>query len=375
MFNTQCGCALGRRGMLGGAAAALAATAVRAQPSRNWIDVHHHLSPPDYVARIGRRTPLPSLITDWTPAASLADMDRAGIRTAMLSITTPGLWFGDVGEATEVARACNEYALSLVRQHPNRFGSFAALPMPDVAATLAEIAYALDVLHADGVLMFTSHAKWLGDPSMDPVLAELNRRKAVVYTHPAANACCVNLVPGIPDPIIEYGTDTTRAIATLVFSGASQRFPDIRFIFSHAGGTAPFLMDRFRFPGVDPCQCGQVPPRRGGGAAALLLRHGAGSGPRHHGGAARPCARQPGGVRHRLSIPQGPGTGRGAGGMRLHAGGAVGDRPRQRRNIAASGDVARPCVRQGGRRVSGADTPGFSPRGQPGPRRARRRFT
>ena len=269
MFGKGCGCGLGRRGLLGGVGATLAATAVRAQPAgRDWIDVHHHLSPPEYVTRIGRRTPLPGLVTDWTPAATLADMDRAGIGKAVLSITTPGLWFGEVGEAKEVARACNEYALSLVRAHPGRFGSFAALPMPDVDATLAEIAYAFDVLHADGVLMFTSYAKWLGDPGMDPVLAELNRRKAVVYTHPAANACCVNLVPGIPDPIIEYGTDTTRAIATLVFGGASRRFPDIRFIFSHAGGTAPFLMDRFRFLASIPANAGKFPD----GVAAELQR-------------------------------------------------------------------------------------------------------
>lgn len=259
MFRMACGCGITRRGLLGGLGATLTATAVRAQPARQWIDIHHHLSPPEYVARIGRRTTLPGLITNWTPAASLADMDRAGIRTSVLSITTPGLWFGELGEAKEVARACNEYALGLVRQYPGRFGSFAALPMPDVAATLDEIAYAFDVLHADGVLMFTSYAKWLGDPSMDPVLAELNRRKAVVYTHPAANQCCVNLVPGIPDPIIEYGTDTTRAIATMVFSGASRRYPDIRFIFSHAGGTAPFLMDRFRFLASIPANAGKFP--------------------------------------------------------------------------------------------------------------------
>ncbi|MGI4802405.1 MAG: amidohydrolase family protein [Janthinobacterium lividum] len=242
----------------------LAASAVSAQPTgappvRNWIDVHHHLSPPEYIARIGRRTTLPAVTTDWTPEASLADKNRTGVRTALLSITTPGLWFGDTAEATEVARACNEYALSLVQQYLGWFGSFAALPMPDVNATLAEIAYALDVLHADGVLMFTSGPKWLGDPDMDPVFAELNRRKAVVYTHPTSNQCCVNLVPGIPDPIIEYATDTTRAIYRMVFSGAAQRFPDIRFIFSHAGGTAPFLMDRFRFLASVPANAGRFP--------------------------------------------------------------------------------------------------------------------
>ena len=264
MTMNGCACGIGRRGLLAGLGATLAATSVRAQPDapaakRGWIDVHHHLSPPEYVSRIGRRITLPPLVTDWTPEASLADMDRAGVTTAVLSITTPGLWFGDVGEAKDVARACNEYALTLVQKYAGRFGSFATLPMPDVDATLAEIAYALDVLHADGVMMFTSYAKWLGDPSMDPVFAELNRRKAVVYTHPAANQCCVNLVPGIPDPVIEYGTDTTRAIATMVFGGMSRRYPDIKIIFSHAGGTAPFLMDRFRFLASAPANAGKFP--------------------------------------------------------------------------------------------------------------------
>lgn len=278
MVGIGCGCGLGRRSLLAGLGAGLGtggvlrATAVRAQaaaPARQgWIDVHHHLSPPDYVTRIGRRTPLQPLVTGWTPEASLAEMDRTGVQVSLLSITTPGLWFGDVAEAREVARACNEYAAGLARQHPGRFGSFAALPMPDVDGTLAEIAYALDVLHADGIMMFTSYTKWLGDPSMDPVLAELNRRRAVVYTHPTAQACCVNLLPGIPDTTIEYGTDTTRAIANLVFGGAARRYPDIRFIFSHAGGTAPYLMDRFRFLAGLPANAARFPD----GVAAELGR-------------------------------------------------------------------------------------------------------
>ncbi len=254
------GSTLTRRAALAGLGATLPAATLPARAAATGlIDVHHHLSPPDYVARIGRRTKLLPQVTEWTPDASIADMDGAGVATAVLSITTPGLWFGDVAEAREVARACNEYAAGLVRRYPGRFGSFATLPMPDVEGSLTELAYALDVLQADGVMMFTSYGYWLGDPRAAPVLEELNRRRAVLYTHPTSNQCCVNLLPGIPDTVVEYGTDTTRAIASLLFSGAARRYPDIRFIFSHAGGTAPFLVERFRFLAASPANAGKFP--------------------------------------------------------------------------------------------------------------------
>jgi len=208
------------------------------------VDTHHHVVPPGYLAAVGSQKFQP-VIRNWTPARSLEDMDRAGVATAITSITTPGIWFGDSEAARRLARECNEYAARLVVDFPGRFGVFAALPLPDVEGSLREAAYALDVLNADGVCLFTSYGdKWLGDPEFTPLMAELNLRRAVLYTHPTANACCQNLVPDVPAPIIEYGADTTRTIASLVFSGTAARFPDIRFIFSHAGGTLPFLTER-----------------------------------------------------------------------------------------------------------------------------------
>ena len=134
----------------------------------------------------------------------------------------------------------------MAQDHKGRFGRFAALPLPDVAASLKEIEYALDQVKADGIGMMTSYGdKWLGDPAFLPVMEELNRRKAIVYTHPTTANCCGNLIPGIADATIEYGTDTTRTIASLVFGGTLKRCPDLRFIFSHAGGTMPFLIGRF----------------------------------------------------------------------------------------------------------------------------------
>lgn len=217
-----------------------------AQAPPHRIDVHHHFAPPQWVAAVGSRDLLQPRTRDWTRAKSIDDMDRGGVETAVVSITNPGLWFGDNDETRRLARECNEHGARLVQDTPRRFGMFAALPLPQTEASLREIAYALDVLKADGIGLFTSYGdRWLGDPAFTPVFEDLNRRKAVVYTHPTAASCCRNLVPDVPPSVIEYATDTTRAMAGLLFSGTAARFPDIRFIFSHGGGTMPFLTGRF----------------------------------------------------------------------------------------------------------------------------------
>ena len=212
------------------------------------IDTHHHFNTPRWVAAVATRERLNPRARDWTPAQSIDEMDRNGVATSMLSITNPGLWFGDNEATRALARDCNEHLAGYVRDHPGRFGSFAAMPLPDVDTTLREIAFALDELKFDGIGLFTSYggSKWLGDPAFNPVYEELNRRKALVFVHPTAPDCCGNLIPDVPASLIEYGTDTSRAIASLLFTGTAARYPDIRFIFSHAGGTAPYLILRFQ---------------------------------------------------------------------------------------------------------------------------------
>jgi 6-methylsalicylate decarboxylase len=250
----SCGIQILRRTFLGGLAAhgvgILLSTGASAEQTRaaapQRIDVHNHLSPPSYIAELGPKHLLSPATLGWTPAKAIEDMDRAGVATSITSITTPGLWFGDDSIARRLARECNDYAASLVRDHSGRFGMFVALPVPDIEGSLREIEYGLDVLKADGIALFTSYGnKWLGDPMFTPVFEELNRRKAVVYTHPASANCCRNLLADVPDSAIEFGTDTTRAIAQMVFGGAALRYPNIRVIFSHAGGTMPFLIERF----------------------------------------------------------------------------------------------------------------------------------
>jgi len=244
--------AVNRRNFIAGGAAAfgLAAGAskpARAQaPARPRIDVHHHYLPPFHrpvllANRSGGGLP------DWSAEKSLDDMDKSGIATAVLSSVQPGVWFGDNEAARKLAREVNEYGAKLVADHPGRFGLFAAIPLPDPEGSLKEIEYALGTLKADGIGLFTSYRdKYLGDPAFAPVLEELNRRKTVVYVHPVTPQCCGALVKGIPPGTIEYATDTTRTISSLIFgeAGSAFRFPDIRWIWSHSGGTLPFLTGR-----------------------------------------------------------------------------------------------------------------------------------
>lgn len=217
-----------------------------AKPHR--IDVHHHFLPPDYVKAVGDE-PIGGLLVsgktpDWTPARSVEVMDRNGIELSIVSMSAPGVWFGDGAATRTLCRHCNEYAARMRADHPGRFGLFASLPLPDVDASLAEIAFAFDVLKADGIGLLTSLGdKYPGDPAFAPIFDELNRRRAVVYFHPAAGACGQCLT-GIPAATLEFPFDTTRAVTSLLYSGTFTRCRDIKFIFSHAGGTVPFLADR-----------------------------------------------------------------------------------------------------------------------------------
>jgi predicted TIM-barrel fold metal-dependent hydrolase len=212
----------------------------------NQIDVHHHVAAPEYVADLKMRpqNPVMQVFFSHTPATSIEDMDKGGTATALLSVNN--VWAGDDARAVKLARACNDFSARLVGDHKGRFAMWGCIPMPLIDASMKEIEYALDVVKADGIGLMTSYGtKWLGDPDFLPVMDELNRRKAVVFVHPTAPDCCAGMVPGIPDPAIEFGTDTTRTIASLLFGGTLKRCPDIRFIFSHAGGTMPFLYQRF----------------------------------------------------------------------------------------------------------------------------------
>jgi 6-methylsalicylate decarboxylase len=240
----MCNLCISRREVLKLAAtSAITATAgcepAQTKPYR--VDVHYHHITPSWISEEAvERSFAPQVIGKakrWTPNGAIEEMDRNDVATVICSVSNPGIWFGDVAQSRRLARECNEYAARIRDDHRGRFGCFAALPLPDTEGSLAEIAYALDVLKSEGIGLFTSYDdKWLADPAFSSVFEELNRRKGVVYVHPIAPACCRNLFPNIPGALLEYPIDTTRTIVDWIMAKCTSRYPDIRMIFSHAGG-------------------------------------------------------------------------------------------------------------------------------------------
>jgi len=253
----------------------LIAQTAASNTKRSLIDVHHHIVPPFFLAenrdRIiaaggGRINPAYS---NWTPEQSLAAMDKQGVDTAVISLSGSAYWFGDPQAAARTARRVNEYAADLVRSHPGRFGMFAIIPLPDTEASLREIDYAYSVLKADGIELVTSYDdKWLGHPDYQPVIEELNRRKALVFVHPTTPLCCRTLLPDVSPILIEIPQDTARAVTNLLFTGTFAKFRDIRFIFANAGGNVPMLLGRMHQYG--PKNIGEKAPN---GIEYELNRH------------------------------------------------------------------------------------------------------
>jgi predicted TIM-barrel fold metal-dependent hydrolase len=215
---------------------------------RDRIDVHFHYLSPEYrekmIDAVGG-SPDGFAAPQWSAEAALAMMDRLNIATGMLSVSSPGVHFGHDAKARLLARSVNEFAARTIADHHGRFGGFASLPLPDVDGALNEIAYALDTLKLDGVVMLTNfNGVYLGDKRLDPVFDELNRRTAVVFIHPTSPICWQQSALGYPRPMLEFTFDSTRAVVNLIFSGTTTRCPKLRFIVPHAGGTLPFLARR-----------------------------------------------------------------------------------------------------------------------------------
>lgn len=212
----------------------------------NRIDVHQHVVPPFWKDELPSHGGDPSgwNSPDWSPEAAIAFMDAQQIATGVLSLTAPSVagWSG--AARREMARRVNEYTATLVKKRPDRFGNFATVPLPDLDGALAEVEHAFDTLKADGVVLLTNYqGLYLGDPSFEPLWAELNRRHAVVFIHPGKPA--IETIKGIPGPIIDYPFDTTRCAVQMVLNGVLDRYRDLSVILSHAGGFLPFAAYRF----------------------------------------------------------------------------------------------------------------------------------
>jgi predicted TIM-barrel fold metal-dependent hydrolase len=261
---------LNRRELLAGIATLTAGNllAQAPPPGPRLIDIHRHFVSPAYLKALNAKTghkvdgftnffPLGPW-NNYSPARDIETMDKQGIATSLVSTTSPGTWFGNRDETRGLVREMNEYGAKMATDYKGRFGLFALLPMPSVDDCLKEIEFAFDTLKADGVGLLTSYGnKWLGDPAFQPIFDELNRRKAVVYTHPIDAPCCQDIaLPGVTPTTLEFPTDTTRAILSLIASAPNtpspaSRYSEIRFIFSHGGGTLPAIIGRVGVGGPD----------------------------------------------------------------------------------------------------------------------------
>jgi predicted TIM-barrel fold metal-dependent hydrolase len=224
--------------------AAQSGSAAGGRPFR--IDTHHHFTVPKLIAEAAAKGVTQPGLQDWTPQKSIDAMDKGNVATSMISISDPGVWFGDNAAARSLARECNDYAAKLMKDFPGRFGLFATLPMPDVEGSLHEIEYAFDTLKADGACLLSSYeGKYLGNPAFAPLMEELNRRKAVVFCHPFCAACGTQTVLSDgQNRGVEFVFDTTRTIVSLLSNATVTKCPDIRFIWSHGGGTVPYITSR-----------------------------------------------------------------------------------------------------------------------------------
>jgi predicted TIM-barrel fold metal-dependent hydrolase len=235
------------------------------------IDVHHHILP-DFFFRavnethnpVGGIAPAP-----WSKEAALSFMDDAEIDVSVVSISTPGVHVGDDAAAGDLARRMNEFAAQLIQQRPDRFGAFAALPLPDLDGALRALEYGLDVLKLDGVVLFSNaRGIYLGDPRLSPLFDELERRGAVAFVHPNASPDPSSRSLGLPDTLIDFTADTTRVVAQLHYLNIFARTPNVKFIFPHGGGTIPYLATRFGI--IDEMKV--IPGAEQRGTAADMLR-------------------------------------------------------------------------------------------------------
>ncbi|MCY4393048.1 MAG: amidohydrolase family protein [Chloroflexi bacterium] len=214
-----------------------------------FIDVHHHV-PSAEIAEAATQVGIP-MAGAWTPETAMAAMDASGIAAAVL---TPTVFVADVSDpeaAIPLHRATNDYLSGVAKRWPNRFGAFATLPLVDPDAARAELDRAIDDLGMDGVLLPSGVGPDLvGAERFDSVLAAMNERGAVIHLHPTKSHIGI---PNLSPNIIDFPVETTRAIGSLLASGAFERYENLTWIMAHAGGCFPYIAGRVaRSDGAEP---------------------------------------------------------------------------------------------------------------------------
>lgn len=227
-----------------------AALAVCSLPAQT-VDLHTHIIIPEYTevlkahgAELEETFPLPT----WDAGRHIAFMDRAGIRTAVLTMPAPQPYYGDTEESARCIRRVNEASAAVKRQYPGRFRFCASLPLPDVDAAIREAVYALDTLGADGVKLATnSRGQYLGAAELDPLLEVLNERHALVIIHPhRPTPCSGEIIAATPLAMYEYPADTTRAVVNMLVRNVPARYPNLKVVVPHCGSFLPLALPRMK---------------------------------------------------------------------------------------------------------------------------------
>lgn len=213
------------------------------------VDIHSHFVPDFYreaLLAAGHDQPDGIKgIPEWSEALAIETMNKLNVDVSMLSISSPGVHFGDNTKARDLARAVNEEAALLKQGNPERFGFFASLPLPDVDGSIEELRYALDVLHADGIVLETNHhGLYLGDERLERIYAEVAARRSTIFIHPTSPPNAGHLALGYPRPMLEFMFETTRSVTNMILAGVVERHGDARIIVPHGGAALSVLANR-----------------------------------------------------------------------------------------------------------------------------------
>jgi 6-methylsalicylate decarboxylase len=213
-----------------------------------FVDVHAHFLTDHYVAT-ARAAGIehPDGMPGWPSfdlGEQIAVMDRRGIERAVLSISSPGVHFGDDAAAVALAESVNDAAIGFVREHPDRLGFYASVALPDVDAAVKELNRAMDAGAAGIIVESNVRGRYLGDAEFEPVWRELDRRHGVLFIHPTSPTSWESTALGLPRPLLEFLFDSTRTVVDLLRAGVVTRHPGMRVIVPHSGATLGLLADR-----------------------------------------------------------------------------------------------------------------------------------
>jgi len=207
------------------------------------IDLHTHYIPPAYSAFL---TSKKVVTVPWSVEAQLKFMDTWGIDKSVVSAPQP-FDYGNPAETQEVARGINDYGALLMKEHGDRYGIHATLPMPYIKESLAELSYCFDKLKFQGGVMLFAHYNgvYLGDPAYTPLYEEFNKRGTVVWVHPSFPV--EEPVGPYPGQVLEYPFETTRAATLIMYNEVLTKYPNIKWQLSHCGGTLPYILSRLAY--------------------------------------------------------------------------------------------------------------------------------